>query len=232
MIDGQAHGPQRGTATCQLHMRKFASGAGDRHRAVAGHGVPDHQGPDGRPGGVRPHRRGRRLHHRPDRWRARRQPHPDPQAGRRRGDGRRRVHRLRCLRGGVPERRGQPVHRGEGRATSTCCRRARPSATAGSRRWSRRWTSTSVRARTTASARRPARRASRIDFIALMNKDYLKAKFKQPQRAQPHLSFGIGPLLSAYRAHAGCPLSICVSEQTRGTSERSHRPWGRPPPMR
>jgi succinate dehydrogenase / fumarate reductase iron-sulfur subunit len=25
MIDGQAHGPQRGTATCQLHMRKFTS---------------------------------------------------------------------------------------------------------------------------------------------------------------------------------------------------------------
>jgi succinate dehydrogenase / fumarate reductase iron-sulfur subunit len=27
MIDGRAHGPQRGTATCQLHMRKFDSGA-------------------------------------------------------------------------------------------------------------------------------------------------------------------------------------------------------------
>jgi succinate dehydrogenase / fumarate reductase iron-sulfur subunit len=27
MIDGQAHGPQRGTATCQLHMRKFTDGA-------------------------------------------------------------------------------------------------------------------------------------------------------------------------------------------------------------
>lgn len=27
MIDGQAHGAQRGTATCQLHMRKFASGS-------------------------------------------------------------------------------------------------------------------------------------------------------------------------------------------------------------
>ena len=26
MIDGQAHGPQPGTATCQLHMRKFQSG--------------------------------------------------------------------------------------------------------------------------------------------------------------------------------------------------------------
>ena len=27
MINGQAHGPQRGTATCQLHMRKFQDGA-------------------------------------------------------------------------------------------------------------------------------------------------------------------------------------------------------------
>jgi succinate dehydrogenase iron-sulfur subunit len=26
MINGQAHGPQRGTATCQLHVRKFADG--------------------------------------------------------------------------------------------------------------------------------------------------------------------------------------------------------------
>jgi succinate dehydrogenase / fumarate reductase iron-sulfur subunit len=26
MINGQAHGPQRGTATCQLHMRTFSSG--------------------------------------------------------------------------------------------------------------------------------------------------------------------------------------------------------------
>jgi succinate dehydrogenase / fumarate reductase iron-sulfur subunit len=24
MINGQAHGPERGTATCQLHMRKFS----------------------------------------------------------------------------------------------------------------------------------------------------------------------------------------------------------------
>lgn len=27
MINGQAHGPQKGTAACQLHMRKFADGA-------------------------------------------------------------------------------------------------------------------------------------------------------------------------------------------------------------
>src|SRR5205823_7530064 len=27
MINGQAHGPERGTATCQLHLRKFDDGA-------------------------------------------------------------------------------------------------------------------------------------------------------------------------------------------------------------
>src|SRR6202050_2154277 len=27
MINGRAHGPERGTATCQLHMRKFQDGA-------------------------------------------------------------------------------------------------------------------------------------------------------------------------------------------------------------
>jgi succinate dehydrogenase / fumarate reductase iron-sulfur subunit len=27
MINGQAHGPQKSTATCQLHMRKFSNGA-------------------------------------------------------------------------------------------------------------------------------------------------------------------------------------------------------------
>ena len=65
MINGQAHGPEKGTATCQLHMRKFNDGDDDHHRAVAGRGVPDHQGPRGRPQRVRPHHRGRRLHHAP-----------------------------------------------------------------------------------------------------------------------------------------------------------------------
>ena len=49
MINGQAHGPQLGTATCQLHMRSFRRRRRDRRRAVAGPGVPDHQGPDVRP---------------------------------------------------------------------------------------------------------------------------------------------------------------------------------------
>ena len=72
MINGRAHGPERGTATCQLHMRKFDDGAHDHGRAVAGGGVPDHQGPRRRPQRVRPHHRGRRLHHRAHRQRARR----------------------------------------------------------------------------------------------------------------------------------------------------------------
>ena len=36
----------------------------NRPRAVASCRIPGHQGPDGRPGGVRPHHRSRRLHHR------------------------------------------------------------------------------------------------------------------------------------------------------------------------
>ena len=36
MINGVAHGPNGGTATCQLHMRSFSDGAGDLRRAVAG----------------------------------------------------------------------------------------------------------------------------------------------------------------------------------------------------
>ena len=67
MIDGQAHGPQRGTATCQLHMRRFSDGDVDHGRALALGGLSDHQGPRGRPRRLRPHHRGRRLHHRPDR---------------------------------------------------------------------------------------------------------------------------------------------------------------------
>ena len=49
---------------------------------------------------------------------------------------------------------------------------------AGRRDGRRRWSGASARARTTASARRRARRRSRIDFIALLNRDYVKAQFK------------------------------------------------------
>ena len=67
------------------------------------------------------------------------QPDPDPQAGRRRGDGRGRVHRLRRVRGRVPERSGQPVHRGEGRPPQPAAAGPGGALSAGSRRWWRRW---------------------------------------------------------------------------------------------
>ena len=179
MINGQAHGPQKGTATCQLHMRKFADGDTiviEPWRADAFPVIKDLMVDRSR---LRPHHRGRRLHHRGHRLGARRQPHPDPQGRRRRGDGRRRLHRLRRLRGRLPERRRPALHRGQGRRTSTCCPRARPE------RYARVEAmvehdggAASAPARTTASARRRARRRSPIDFIALMNKDYLRAKVK------------------------------------------------------
>ena len=127
MIDGQAHGPQRGTATCQLHMRKFPDGQEivvEPWRATAFPIIKDLMCDRG--ASTASSRRW--LHHRPHRRRARRQPHPDPEGGRRLGDGRGRVHRMWCVCGRVPQRRGQPVHRGQGQPISTCCPRDRPSA--------------------------------------------------------------------------------------------------------
>ncbi len=49
VINGNAHGPERATTTCQLHMRHFSDGDDDRHRAVAGQRLPGGQGPGRRP---------------------------------------------------------------------------------------------------------------------------------------------------------------------------------------
>ena len=64
MINGVAHGPQRGTATCQLHMRisrtatrSPSSRGARRHFPVIKDLVVDRRR-------VRPHHRGRRVHHR------------------------------------------------------------------------------------------------------------------------------------------------------------------------
>ena len=64
MINGQAHGPEKGTATCQLHMRKFDDGDEitiEPWRAAAFPVMKDLMVDRSR---VRPHHRGRRLHHR------------------------------------------------------------------------------------------------------------------------------------------------------------------------
>ena len=111
LIDGVAHGPRRGTTVCQLHMRFFKDGDSltlEPWRAkafpVVKDLVVDRSAFDRiiQSGGFISAATGQRPG---------RQCRPGPQGGRRHGDGRRRVHRLRCLRGRLPERVGHAVHR-------------------------------------------------------------------------------------------------------------------------
>ena len=161
MINGQAHGPQRGTATCQLHMRTFADGAEivvEPWRAKAFPIIKDLMTDRGafdriiEAGGFITAPTGGA----PD---ANLIPIPKPVADA--ADGRRRVHRLRGVRRGVPERRRQPVHGGQDRppqpAAAGPARAVRPHRGDGRDDGA----STSARAPTTASARRRARSRSR-----------------------------------------------------------------------
>ena len=113
MINGVAHGPMKGTATCQLHMRSFADGAGDLHRAVAVARVPGDQGSRREPGRVRSHHRGGWIHFGADGQRAGREHHSRSEAVGRRRHGRRCVHRVRRVRRGVSERLGVALHGGQ-----------------------------------------------------------------------------------------------------------------------
>ncbi len=161
MIDGQAHGPQRGTATCQVHMRVFNSGdeiVVEPWRAAAFPIIKDLMVDRGafdrivEVGGFITAPTGGA----PD---ANLIPIPKPVADAS-------MDAAECIGCGAcvaacpngaanlftvgQARPPQPAAAGPGRAVQ-----ARP------RRWSRRWTSTSARARTTASAKRRARRRSR-----------------------------------------------------------------------
>ena len=73
MINGIAHGPQRGTTVCQLHMRHFKDGDELYLEPWRARGLPGDQRPDRRPQRLRPHHHGRRLYHGAYRQRARRQ---------------------------------------------------------------------------------------------------------------------------------------------------------------
>ncbi|CAA9209937.1 MAG: Succinate dehydrogenase iron-sulfur protein, partial [uncultured Blastococcus sp.] len=86
----------------------------DRHRAVAGQPVPGDQGPRRRPPGLRPDHPGRWLHLRGNRHRPRGARHAGAQEGLRRRVRRRDLHRLRCVRGRLPERVLDALHRRQG----------------------------------------------------------------------------------------------------------------------
>ena len=184
MINGVAHGPSKGTATCQLHMRSFKRRRHDRHRAVAGAGVSRHQGSRRQPRRARPDHRGGRLHHGADRQRAGRERDPDPEARRRRGDGRRGVHRLRRLRRRVPERLGVAVHRREDLAPRTAAAGAARALPPRAEAWSRRWTSrASADCTLFGECQEACPKEISIDVISRMNRDFLRAALTAPRGA-------------------------------------------------
>ena len=120
---------------------------------------------------------GRRLRLRHHRQRARRQRHPGPQGERRARHGRRRLHRLRRLRRRLPERLRHALHRRAKVSHLALLPQGQPerdrrALAHGRGRWTRK---ASAAAPTTASARPSARRRSRIDFIARMNRDFIVA---------------------------------------------------------
>ena len=106
-----------------------------------------------------------------------------PEGSRRRGDGRRRVHRLRRVRGRVPERRRAALHRGEGRAPQPAAPGPARALRRGSSTWSTRWSAGSARARNHGECEKACPKEISIDFIALLNRDYIKAQFKNRRLA-------------------------------------------------
>ena len=92
------------------------------------------------------------------------------------------MHRLRRLRRRVPEQRRPALHRRPSCSTSTCSPRARPSAATGPRPWSRRWSSSSAACTNHGECQEACPKEISIDFIAMMNRDYLKAKFANRRR--------------------------------------------------
>jgi hypothetical protein len=99
MINGEAHGPLPHTTVCQLHMRHFKSGDTLYLEPWRSKAFP-----------VVKHRPVGRLHHGLHRQRAGGEPDARPEAARRPRFRSRGVHRLRRLRGPVPERRGAALH--------------------------------------------------------------------------------------------------------------------------
>ena len=104
VINGVPHGGQERTTVCQLHMRTFKNGDSIYIEPWRARGLPPHQGPDRGPLGTGADHPGRRLHLLPHRRCRGRQCPAGSQAGCRLCHGRRRVHRLRRLHGGLPQR--------------------------------------------------------------------------------------------------------------------------------
>ena len=133
----------------------------DHARALPHRRVPRAARPRGGSPRARPRDAGRRLRVRAHGQRARGQCAAHRARGGGARAGRRDLHRVRSLRGRVPERLGGAVRRRQGEPSRRACPRASRSARGGPGRWwPRRTARASAPARATASARRCARRAS------------------------------------------------------------------------
>ncbi len=69
-INGEAHGPNRKTTTCQLHMRSFKDGETIYIEPLEGGGFPGGQGLGRGPWCIRPHHTGRWLREREQLWKS------------------------------------------------------------------------------------------------------------------------------------------------------------------
>ena len=167
LINGVAHGGHRGTTVCQLSMRFFKDGDSltlEPWRAKAFPVLRDLAvdrsafdriiqagGFISAPTGVAP------------------DAERDPRSQGRRGprDGRGGLHRMRRLRGRLPQCSGHAFHRGQDHASQFAAPRASRSATSARRTWSRPCpTSSSAAAPITASAKRCAPRKFRSSLSA------------------------------------------------------------------
>ena len=176
MINGVAHGPEQPT-TCQLHMRSFSDGdvidiepwraepfpvikdlvvdrsAFDRIIQAGGYiSAPTGTAPTPRPSRAEDEcRRGVRCGH---------------------------LHRVRCLRSGLPERVGDAVHRGQGHSSRPVAAGSARGTRACSAWWRSKTKRVSGAARTSVSAPRSARRAFRSRTISRLNRDLFGALAK------------------------------------------------------
>ena len=101
------------------------------------------------------------------------------------GDGRRRLHRLRRLRRAVPERRRAALHRRPRSRTSPSCRRVSRSATCGCESMVAQLEEEMFGSCTNyGECEAVCPKEISVDFIAQLNRDYLKAKIPPPRLAK------------------------------------------------
>ena len=138
LINGVAHGGHRGTTVCQLSMRFFKDGDSLTLEPWRAKAFPVLRDLARRSLRVRPHHSSRRLHQRAHRRRAgRRTPSWFRRKRRETRVRRGRLHRMRRVRGRVPERRGHAVHRRRRSRISIRCPRDSRSAISARWTWSR-----------------------------------------------------------------------------------------------